>query len=262
MFPRYGRRHRRYKVKTPPRKMTYEKKLKIRSLLSFGILVMFVAVSFSGWAPGKKIKEWLYTSYSYTRWKESFAPLVGYLGNYSKKTAKFYAGIIDIKTQKQESPANDVPKAQAKVLLPAEIQGPSKPEEKVENWRMPHPGNISSGFGERIHPVSGERNFHNGIDIAAGHGDDVHTVHSGTVEKTGYDNANGNYVVISHGDAVTSIYIHLSAISVSYGEKVSENQKIGEVGSTGMSTGPHLHFEIKENGVSVNPEKYIYPDKG
>ena len=261
MFPRYGRRHRRYKVKTPSPKMTYEKKLKIRSLLSLGLLVIFVAVSFFDWIPGHKIKEWLNTTYSYTQWKESFAPVFNSVGNYSKKALAYYGEIFDIGTNGKEREIDHTPKARAKALFPSEMQGPKK-QETAEFWRMPHPGNISSAFGERIHPVTGEKNFHNGIDIAANHGDDVLTVHSGSVNKTGYDDANGNFVIISHGEGVSSIYIHLSVISVSLGESLSPGQKIGEVGSTGMSTGPHLHFEIKENGVSVNPQKYIYPDKG
>lgn len=123
----------------------------------------------------------------------------------------------------------------------------------------PVAGRISSEYGWRTHPISGERKFHNGIDIAGNNGFAVSAANSGVVAHAGWMGGYGNTVTIVHGD-VTTLYAHLSSISVSPGQTVSRGTKIGNVGTTGNSTGPHLHFEVHPNGMgqgTANPRNYV-----
>ena len=121
----------------------------------------------------------------------------------------------------------------------------------------PVSGTITSGFGVRRHPVFGDLRQHSGIDIAAPHGTRVVAADSGTVIESTYNSSYGNYVVISHGNGVTTLYAHLSTRSVGKGTTVSKGQQIGLIGSTGVSTGPHLHFEVSINGTRVNPRLHL-----
>lgn len=121
----------------------------------------------------------------------------------------------------------------------------------------PTRGWITSGFGYRVYPFTGETKFHEGIDISTRIGTPVVATADGIVIHTGYDITYGNNIVIDHGFGFTTRYGHLSKIDVKIGTTVKRGQKIGEVGNTGFSTGPHLHYEIKVNGVIVNPENYI-----
>ena len=114
-------------------------------------------------------------------------------------------------------------------------------------------GYISSRYGWRTSPFTGARQFHSGLDIAAPHGTPIRAAMAGRVSSTGYDVNSGNYVVLSHHSGYRTFYGHLDVIRVSAGEYVKNNQRIGDVGSTGLSTGSHLHFTVFKNGLSVNP---------
>lgn len=116
---------------------------------------------------------------------------------------------------------------------------------------------FSSPFGYRIHPIYGDRRFHYGVDLAAPSGTPIIATRSGKVTWTTYDSSSGYYVVIDHGDGFESKYLHMTHYIVSPGQQVTAGQVIGYVGSTGASTGPHLHFSIKYNGEHVNPANYI-----
>lgn len=116
---------------------------------------------------------------------------------------------------------------------------------------------ISSSFGTRIHPISGEEIFHKGIDIAASQGSPVYAYANGTIVFAGWKSGYGNFIAIDHGNGMVTRYAHLSAIQVSVGQAVAVRQKIGAVGSTGTSTGPHLHFEVLINGDFMNPQNYL-----
>lgn len=118
-------------------------------------------------------------------------------------------------------------------------------------------GTLTGGFGYRRDPISGVRKFHNAIDVAAPRGTPVYAYTNGKVVTAGWGNMTGNYVVIDHGGGLRTKYLHLSSISVSVGQSVKVGQKIGGVGSTGYSTGNHLHFEVTKNGVAVNPLLYL-----
>jgi murein DD-endopeptidase MepM/ murein hydrolase activator NlpD len=112
---------------------------------------------------------------------------------------------------------------------------------------------ITSYYGSRISPISGRRMNHQGLDLAAGHGADVYAIREGTVTFTGENAVYGNYVIITHDKGWTSLYGHLSRIETALNKKVLPGTIIGKVGSTGLSTGPHLHFELRQNGQSQDP---------
>ncbi len=112
---------------------------------------------------------------------------------------------------------------------------------------------ISSRFGWRSSPFTGERSYHGGIDMACPAGTPVYAALLGTVTTAGWSDIYGNYVIITHYSGYKSLYGHMSKITVKKGQFVSTGTKIGEVGSTGLSTGPHLHFTVYKNGNAVNP---------
>ena len=116
---------------------------------------------------------------------------------------------------------------------------------------------ITSPFGYRESPTAGASTYHQGVDLDTGTGWPVVAARAGTVSVAGWGKAAGNYVQINHHDGFTSIYMHLSSIGVSAGQHVSAGQYIGATGSTGVSTGDHLHFGIALNGVYVNPCSYV-----
>jgi murein DD-endopeptidase MepM/ murein hydrolase activator NlpD len=146
----------------------------------------------------------------------------------------------------------------------AKANAGSKPSASVSTgsqssngYIKPVSGRVSSPYGYRIHPVLGYKKFHTGIDFAASSGTSVRSVKSGTVIVAQYNSSYGNYIIVDHGNGVSSLYAHLRGFNVSYGSRVSQGDTIGFVGSTGMSTGPHLHFEIRINGSHVNPAPYL-----
>lgn len=118
-------------------------------------------------------------------------------------------------------------------------------------------GKFTSGFGYRIDPISGRRAFHDGIDIAAPYGSPVYAYTDGKVVAAGWNNIRGYYVTLSHNGNIQTNYLHLSKILVKVGDKVVVGQKIGQIGSTGYSTGNHLHFSVKKNGKMVSPWDYL-----
>lgn len=124
-------------------------------------------------------------------------------------------------------------------------------------WPCPGYKTLTSQFGRRFHPVLKIYRSHNGIDIAANSGANVIAAADGVVITSQYSSSYGNYIVINHGSGVTTLYAHLSSRGVSVGANVKAGQSIGKVGSTGISTGPHLHFEVSVNGTRQDPESYV-----
>ncbi|MBV8639718.1 MAG: peptidoglycan DD-metalloendopeptidase family protein [Candidatus Eremiobacteraeota bacterium] len=141
-------------------------------------------------------------------------------------------------------------------------RGISAPETATESspgtFAWPVSGTITSPFGWRSNPFGGSPEFHQGLDIAAPTGTTVTATASGTVILAQWYGGYGNYILIDHGGGFSSGYGHLSAIYVSVGQKVQKGQAIGAVGSTGQSTGPHLHFEIRINGKPVDPAARLH----
>lgn len=121
----------------------------------------------------------------------------------------------------------------------------------------PISGPITSPFGWRVHPISGSRRFHSGLDIGGDYGMAVHAAADGTVIYSGWISGYGNAVIIDHGGGITTLYGHNQSLSVSVGQSVSRGQVIAACGSTGNSTGPHCHFEVRQNGEPVSPYNYL-----
>ncbi|MBN3882073.1 MAG: peptidoglycan DD-metalloendopeptidase family protein [Nostoc sp.] len=115
----------------------------------------------------------------------------------------------------------------------------------------------SSPFGWRMHPILGYRRFHAGLDFAASYGSKIRAADSGTVIFAGWYGGYGRAVIIDHGKGITTLYGHTSELYVTEGQTVERGQAIGAVGSTGFSTGPHLHFEVRRNGTPVDPTNYL-----
>lgn len=124
-------------------------------------------------------------------------------------------------------------------------------------WPVPGYTKISSPYGMRVHPITKIYKLHTGVDISAPMGANFVAANDGIVVKACYNAAYGNMVLIDHGGGISTLYAHGSKILVEVGEQVSRNQAILKVGSTGYSTGPHAHFEVRKNGVVTNPMPYI-----
>lgn len=136
---------------------------------------------------------------------------------------------------------------------------PSSQAPSSSGWVSPVKSyTLTSPFGMRTHPISGKWKMHNGVDMAAPQGTPIYAAKSGKVTKTAFQAGGaGYYVTINHGDGFSSVYMHMTHYIVSPGQYVNAGQVIGYVGSTGGSTGPHLHFGISYNGTYVNPMKYV-----
>ena len=127
-------------------------------------------------------------------------------------------------------------------------------------WPLPASWNtLSSLFGNRTHPITGRPNNHTGIDIPASRNTEIYAAKSGVVVTSTYNSSYGNYVVVSHSDGTSTLYAHMNSRNATVGQTVSQGQVIGYVGTTGSSTGNHLHFEVRVNGSRVDPVDY-FPD--
>ena len=124
-------------------------------------------------------------------------------------------------------------------------------------WPAPSYKRISDDYGERIHPILGTKQFHNGVDMAAPGGSPILAAYDGEVVAASYSSSMGNYIMIDHGNTLYTIYMHASALYVKKGDVVTRGQQIAGVGSTGRSTGNHLHFSVRLNGSYVSPWNYL-----
>ncbi len=124
-------------------------------------------------------------------------------------------------------------------------------------WPAPSYKRISDDYGSRMHPILNVQQFHNGVDMAAPSGSPILAAYDGTVVQAAYSSTMGNYIMLDHGDGLYTIYMHASSLGVSKGASVSRGQNIAAVGSTGRSTGPHLHFSVRLNGSYVSPWNYL-----
>ena len=124
-------------------------------------------------------------------------------------------------------------------------------------WPAPSYKRISDDYGTRTHPILKVQQFHNGVDMAAPSGSPILAAYDGSVVQASYSSTMGNYIMLDHGDGLYTIYMHASSLGVSKGASVTRGQSIGSVGSTGRSTGPHLHFSVRLNGSYVSPWNYL-----
>ena len=129
-----------------------------------------------------------------------------------------------------------------------------------ERLLRPVSGPVSSPFGERVHPVTGQHKHHDGVDLAAAEGMPIRAAEEGVVSFAGQQGGYGNVVIVDHagpGGSFQTVYAHQSRIGVTAGEHVARGEVIGAVGSTGVTTGPHLHFEVRQGGKAVDPLPYL-----
>lgn len=151
----------------------------------------------------------------------------------------------------------NMPITQVQTVSPnSDISNTLNTSEKIP-YQMPLSGRMSSGFGNRFHPIDKKMKFHGGIDLAVPTGTRVGAAAEGVVKFAGWRGGYGNLIIIQHADGRETRYGHLSKLMVSEGENVSLGQQIALSGSTGKSTGPHLHFEIRENGQVTDPIKFL-----
>lgn len=177
------------------------------------------------------------------------------IGDISQKEQAIQEVEADIRMQNQTIEALEKAVAAERAKLAAE-QG-RKYNGGVFAWPAPAYRRISDEYGDRIHPILNIPQFHNGLDMAAPAGSDILAAYDGSVVAASYNSSMGNYIMIDHGDSVYTIYMHASALHVSEGAEVSKGQKIAAIGSTGRSTGNHLHFSVRVGGQYVNPWKYL-----
>ena len=141
--------------------------------------------------------------------------------------------------------------------LDAWLRAQEEAQAAAAGFLWPTAGTVSSGYGNRLHPILGGYRLHAGIDLGTVHGQPVYASKAGVVITAGPWGGYGNAVVIDHGRGVSSVYAHLSQVTVRPGDLVVGLAQVGNIGSTGLSTGPHLHFEIRLNGTAVDPLGYL-----
>ena len=182
-----------------------------------------------------------------------------------EKKQEEYQAMLDESEALQDQLMDEIAKKEAELskakyneeLKKLALKGQNPPSNA--SWTTPVSGyTITSPFGMRLHPVLGYNRMHNGIDMACSQGTPIYATRAGTVTTASYQAGGaGYYVSLNHGDGFSSIYMHMTNFVVSAGQSVSQGQLIGYVGSTGISTGPHLHFGISYAGTYVNPLAYI-----
>lgn len=155
----------------------------------------------------------------------------------------------------QESPAATDFEPSDLLLLDGVMRARFTPAAVAGSGQLLRPvdGRLSSPFGERDHPLTGETKHHDGVDFAAGQGTPIRAAADGVVSFAGQRGGYGNVVIVDHPGGLQTLYAHQSHVGVTEGEWVGRGQVIGAVGSTGRSTGPHLHFEVREGGRAVDP---------
>lgn len=167
--------------------------------------------------------------------------------------------VLGAPLQTPEQPLQTVPAGQGEPdgTEPVAADGPQEADSRPGEGLLPPVSRevltVSQLFGTRTHPLTGRVTSHSGIDVAAEKGSDVLAASGGVVTASDFEANYGNYVIIDHGAGITTLYGHLDSRAVSKGDSVSQGQVVGQVGSTGMSTGPHLHFEVRQDGSPVDP---------
>lgn len=156
--------------------------------------------------------------------------------------------------KEMEEASNEVASQIRQILAAAGDQGEFN---GIFKWPLPGHTKITSEYGMRYHPILKKNKLHTGVDIGAPNGTKITAAEAGTVIFSGWNTAYGKMVIINHGGNVSSLYAHMSEITMQNGQAVAQGDKVGEVGSTGYSTGNHLHFEVRVNGNPVNPWSYL-----
>lgn len=263
MNPRYAGPNRRYNVSKPKEKMPREKKLLIKSGICLVLFALLWTMSF--FVSGDNVHKILYTTYNAQKWQQTFVPAFVKVRDVATDMVSAYIELVstaekEIGIKNPDKSAKEVKAADNKKEDAESV--PSETYETALDWRPPLWSKVTSEFGERVHPITGEKSYHSGIDIAAEEGTPVVAAAEGVVSKVGYDEANGHYIIVEHMEGITTVYAHLRCSTVREGDAVSPFIKIAEAGNTGISTGPHLHFELKKDGESINPRTYVFFREG
>lgn len=210
-----------------------------------------------------KQKELLDSQYEFISAKEKEREGLNYL--YSLENAKVdIINSLENQTNNLQGQISDLNSfnAELQAQLDAIMDGANdnnsgSQDNEGEGFLRPTPGPITCPFGPRIDPISGAQGYHKGVDFGDWYSTPIKATKSGTVEYSGWIEGYGNCVIINHGNGVQSLYAHAEELFVSYGQKVEQGETIAAVGTTGYSTGPHLHFEIRFDGVPVDPMGYL-----
>jgi len=147
------------------------------------------------------------------------------------------------------------------VMLPLSGTYVTAAEDADFLWPAPSSRYITSGFGNRKIPLYGFERLHTGVDIHGAIGTEVLAIADGTVIVSTFDDGWGDYMIINHGNNILSLYAHLNCRYIKRGESVTRGQAIGELGNSGFSSGPHLHFEMREHGKPINPFRFTFADQ-
>jgi murein DD-endopeptidase MepM/ murein hydrolase activator NlpD len=164
---------------------------------------------------------------------------------------------IDENRERYEQAVADLQAESARISGVIQSGGSSGSGQQSGQFFWPTSGSIVSGFGWRTHPIFGTRRFHAGVDIDGACGQPIWAADDGRVISAGYNGGYGNATIIDHGGGLSTLYAHQSSFAVSSGAQVNRGQTIGYVGTTGYSTGCHLHFEVRVNGSPVDPVPYL-----
>ncbi|MBD5525686.1 MAG: peptidoglycan DD-metalloendopeptidase family protein [Lachnospiraceae bacterium] len=189
--------------------------------------------------------------------EEKEAKIISISGDISNKEAAIKEYEAMIAQENAEIAALEKAVAEEKARLEAENAQARIYNGGMFTWPCPGYKRISDEYGNRIHPILGTQQFHNGVDMAASSGTAILAAYDGDVIAATYSSSMGNYIMIDHGSGLYTIYMHCSALYVSKGQAVTKGQNIAAVGSTGRSTGPHLHFSVRLNGSYVSPWNYL-----
>ena len=179
------------------------------------------------------------------------------LGDINNKAAAIAEYEADIKAQNEIIASLEAAVAEERKRIAEESGRKLTYDGGMFAFPAPSMTRISDEYGNRMHPILGVEQFHNGVDMAAPNGSPILAAYDGEVVAAAYSGSMGNYIMIDHGDSLYTIYMHASALYVSKGDLVAKGQKIAAVGSTGRSTGPHLHFSVRKNGSYVSPWGYL-----
>ncbi len=188
---------------------------------------------------------------------EKEAQIVSVSGDIANKEAAIKEYEAMIAQENAEIAALEKAVAEEKARLEAENAQARVYNGGMFAWPCPGYKRISDEYGNRMHPILGVQKFHNGLDMAAPSGTPILAAYDGDVVAAAYSSSMGNYIMINHGSGLYTIYMHCSALHVSKGQTVSKGQNIAAVGSTGRSTGPHLHFSVRLNGSYTSPWNYL-----
>ncbi len=256
------------------KRISFEKKVAIQALAA-GILLIYGVVAAKTDAVPQH-KAFIHRAVNVTSGKGDIAAMAHTISRLSKKAVStcgdYFEGLVhfcnngfgtSLESGEVLARENGEP-ALYPQKMSQENTDPSKESTETQSqsvqqprFRYPAVGEITSYFGERTHPIGGNESVHYGVDIAANHGDCIISSLPGVVSSVGFDPNLGNYVKVSHSDNMETVYGHMSEILVRKDEVVDGNTRIGSVGSTGAATGPHVHLEVRVNGVCQDPMEYL-----